>query len=153
MNKRHVVALIDGSEYSLLILHYIKQLLAPAAHTVTLLCIQEEFGNARSKRHTVAKSVPAQHDTDGVADQELVALLAHHQRDLEAAGFTTAVEIRFGDPIHEIDNYLDEERTDLIALTTHGRTGVQRVRLGSVAQHLIKHSALPILLYRPFGYA
>ena len=41
-------------------------------------------------------------------------------------------------PAEEIANYASEEKVDLIALATHGRTGLARVMMGSVAGELLK---------------
>jgi nucleotide-binding universal stress UspA family protein len=41
------------------------------------------------------------------------------------------------------------ESADLLALSTHGRTGLARVALGSVADKLVRASALPVLIFRP----
>jgi len=47
-----------------------------------------------------------------------------------------------------IVEYCDKHKIELVALTTHGRTGPGRVILGSVADHVIRQSGLPILLIR-----
>lgn len=44
---------------------------------------------------------------------------------------------------------LNEERYDLIALTTHGRGGLRRLLLGSVADKVIRGSTKPVLVLRP----
>lgn len=36
-------------------------------------------------------------------------------------------------------------------MTTHGRTGLSQVMFGSVAQHILHHANVPIMLYRTFG--
>lgn len=41
---------------------------------------------------------------------------------------------------------------DLIVLTTHGRGGLGRVVLGSVADKVVRGAASPVLLYRPRGH-
>jgi len=55
---------------------------------------------------------------------------------------------------HAAEAILEEARVhgaDLIALATHGRGGLKRLLLGSVADRLIRGAALPILVYRPTG--
>ena len=42
---------------------------------------------------------------------------------------------------------------DLIVMTSHGRTGLSRMWLGSVADGLIRHSRVPVLLLRPIDAA
>jgi nucleotide-binding universal stress UspA family protein len=44
---------------------------------------------------------------------------------------------------------LDEDRFDLIAMTTHGRGGVRRLLLGSVADKVIRGASKPVLVVRP----
>ena len=152
MTRHNVLILIDGSEYSLLILHYVKAFLAPKTHALTLLCVQEDPLSAKSVQGAATDDTRNLQLVRAARTAEVVTELTPHRRMLEEAGFTTAVAVRFGDPVGEIDRFLDENQVDLIAMTTHGRTGLRRVLLGSVAQHLIEHSALPMLLYRPFGY-
>jgi nucleotide-binding universal stress UspA family protein len=48
-----------------------------------------------------------------------------------------------------IIEYCDQHEIELIAIATHGRSGPGRVVLGSVADYVIHHSRLPILLVRP----
>lgn len=49
----------------------------------------------------------------------------------------------------EIVDYANNNSVDLIALATHGRTGLGRTVFGSVADHVLRESGLPILLIRP----
>jgi nucleotide-binding universal stress UspA family protein len=48
-----------------------------------------------------------------------------------------------------IVQYAEDNAIDLITLATHGRSGPGRVILGSVADHVVSHSRIPILLIRP----
>jgi nucleotide-binding universal stress UspA family protein len=53
---------------------------------------------------------------------------------------------------HATDQILEEAESsgvDLIVMSTHGRGGVSRVWLGSVADQCLRHSAVPLLLVRP----
>ena len=50
---------------------------------------------------------------------------------------------------------VEEARTlegPLIALATHGRGGIQRMLLGSVADKVVRDAACPVLVYRPTDY-
>ena len=48
-----------------------------------------------------------------------------------------------------IVEYANENKIDLIAIATHGRSGLRRAVSGSVADHVLRESHLPILLIRP----
>ncbi|HYG67919.1 MAG TPA: universal stress protein [Anaeromyxobacteraceae bacterium] len=67
------------------------------------------------------------------------------------AGTTTAVKTvtLVGDPADELVRYAKEEGVDLLVLGTHGRTGVSRAVLGSVAEKVVRHASCPVLVVRP----
>jgi nucleotide-binding universal stress UspA family protein len=50
-----------------------------------------------------------------------------------------------------IVEYCEDQGVELIAIATHGRSGPGRVVLGSVADYVIRHAGIPILLIRPGG--
>jgi nucleotide-binding universal stress UspA family protein len=53
-----------------------------------------------------------------------------------------------GDVAAGIAKIAEDEHCDLIVLGTHAREGISRLFLGSVAEGISRHSALPVLLYR-----
>jgi nucleotide-binding universal stress UspA family protein len=55
----------------------------------------------------------------------------------------------FGDPAFQITQQALEGKCDLIALTTHGRSGVERFFMGSVTAWLLDHVPTPVLILRP----
>ncbi len=48
-------------------------------------------------------------------------------------------------PVHAITTYAEGHDIDLIAMGTHGRGGVQRIFLGSVAEQVMRHTTVPVL--------
>ena len=63
---------------------------------------------------------------------------------------TIRVEPRLtmGEPATEIVRVANEENVDLIVMGTHGRTGLSRFFMGSVAEQVIRHATCPVLTYR-----
>ena len=53
--------------------------------------------------------------------------------------------IKSGDPAQEIDKVAEEKDVDLMVISTHGRSGLQHLLFGSVAEKIIRHSACPVL--------
>ena len=152
MTKYNVLVLLDGSEYSQLILHYVKAFLTPETHKLTLFCVIEDAIPNPSSQETLLHTSDSIASTKETLREETKAELTPCRQDLESSGFSTAVEVRFGTPVHEIDRYLDENRVDLIAMTTPGYSNLRQAMLGSVAHHLIRQGILPILLYHPIDY-
>lgn len=52
-------------------------------------------------------------------------------------------------PAEAITDYARDNGMDLIVMATHGRTGMTRLMLGSVAQSVLHQSSVPVLLVRP----
>ena len=54
-----------------------------------------------------------------------------------------------GKPGEAIVSYAEKQRMKLIAMATHGRSGIRRAYFGSVADYVLKETTIPILLIRP----
>jgi nucleotide-binding universal stress UspA family protein len=53
-----------------------------------------------------------------------------------------------GSPARDIVEYADDEGCDLIVMGTHGRSGVDRLLLGSVAERVVRTSTVPVMTVR-----
>jgi len=67
------------------------------------------------------------------------------------AGISIKTEAMFGQPLQDILSVVESRRVDLIVICSHGRTGLQRWALGSVAQALAHQSPVPLLVLREGG--
>ena len=70
---------------------------------------------------------------------------------LQKAGFRTSFLICQGAIAETILQAAGESHADVIVMSTHGRSGVKRWLLGSVADRVVTHSDLPVMLIRPPG--
>ena len=93
-------------------------------------------------------------------EQEMASLRVDAQRclnrakdQLNEAGLEARVEVLFGLPARKIVEFAEREGIDLIAMATHGSSGFRRRVFGSVAEKVLRTTALPILLIRPSGAA
>jgi nucleotide-binding universal stress UspA family protein len=57
-----------------------------------------------------------------------------------------------GSPFVEIVKYAKDNQIDVIAIGTHGRTGLSHVILGSVAENVVRHAPCPVLIVRNEGH-
>ena len=51
----------------------------------------------------------------------------------------------FGEPTSEVNNYSDENKSDMIVMGTHGRTGLFHLLMGSVAESVLRDATVPVL--------
>lgn len=136
--KKNVVVPVDFSEQSLEAIQ-------------TALELVESTANV----HIVHVVVPLTTITVGEAwAVEDIASRMSAARDYLAAflkqhaviGITSAV--REGDPGLQIAEYAKSIGADLVVIPSHGRHGVQRLLLGSVAERVLRHVECPILVLR-----
>jgi len=109
--------------------------------------------------HVLVPPPPAASDvlvsSRGVASveaQEHEEKLAEWRGDAERrAGRPVRSRVLWGDPAAEIVRHAREERCDLLVVGTHGRTGIARVVLGSVAERAARESPCPVLVVHDHG--
>ncbi len=66
------------------------------------------------------------------------------------AGVTVQYLVTAGDPAEEIERVARVHSCDLIVMGTHGRTGLDRLLTGSVAEQVIRRAPCPVLTTRAF---
>jgi len=88
---------------------------------------------------------------NGFPVEVLAKNLFREQKELHKQGIQTELSIRYGDPTVEILSYSDVQGADLVALSTHGRSGVERALYGSVTESVLREGKLPMLVLRTAG--
>ena len=79
--------------------------------------------------------------------------LAKVAKRLNEQGITTTSDVDTGDPAHVIIEFANKKQVSIIAMSTHGRSGIARWVLGSVADKVLHGSAKPMWLVRPWTTA
>ncbi|MHB9286715.1 universal stress protein [Halobacteriales archaeon Cl-PHB] len=59
--------------------------------------------------------------------------------------------VMMGLPVSDILEYVDEEEVELVVMGTHGRSGLDRLLLGSVTEKVVRASPVPVLTVRTHG--
>ena len=94
---------------------------------------------------------PGARDRVGERDLRPDAYLADVAARLKERGFTVETSVREGKPPAAIVATAGEMRADLIAMTTHGRSGLRAVLMGSTVEQVLHGANTPVLLARPRG--
>jgi len=84
-----------------------------------------------------------------LTSEETKKYLARVEKQLKEAGISVQIEIRKGKAAEQIIKYASEKPFNLIAMSTHGRSGLGRWVFGSVADKVLHGASIPILLVRP----
>src|SRR5918911_1310166 len=83
--------------------------------------------------------------------QQATAYLDKMRERVAASGVHVRTEQMLGIAAATLLDYERDAGIDLVVMCSHGRTGLARFALGSVAEHLLRHGTAPVLLVRPFG--
>jgi nucleotide-binding universal stress UspA family protein len=142
MYKKMLVPL-DGSRLSEVVFPYAKDLAGRLGLDVTLF-------HVHSSKET--ETMPLHQAYIEYKAQLMKRQLQEWRRKLgvgaEGAKLQVCGELATGYPAEEIMCYVEENNIDLILMSTHGRSGVRRWVMGSVADRLLCVSSVPVWLVR-----
>jgi nucleotide-binding universal stress UspA family protein len=136
--KNRVVVPIDFSDKSLTAIDTALQLVGDATDVTVIHVLQ--------KVSTVEPGSIWSSVTDDARIQHASKALL--ERLEEYTPIAISVEVCVGDPGQEIVDFAEQEKADLIVLTSHGRTGIKRLLIGSVAERVIRLAHCPVLILR-----
>jgi nucleotide-binding universal stress UspA family protein len=84
-------------------------------------------------------------DLERLANNELAGVLPEAQ----STGVEVGRHVVVGTPYRKIVEVAEAERVDLIVMSTHGRTGLSHLVMGSVAERIVRTAPCPVLTMRP----
>ena len=131
---KKILVPLDGSDIAEAILPLAQELAAPLKAEVTLLQVQSGTGMLS---HVTERET-----------YEASAYLKVHVLAFSEQGITAHHVIRTGHAAAEIIDYATVNKMDLIAMSTHGRSGLSRAVMGSVAEQVVRHAPVPVLLVK-----
>ncbi len=94
----------------------------------------------------------AKQELDRKMFQQGVEILGSFWGSVGTPSVDVKQEVVEGTPYLEILRYAKSENTDMIVMGTHGRTGLQHMLIGSVAEKVVRHSLCPVLTVREEGH-
>ena len=143
---KHLLVPLDGSELSEVALPPALELATCLKSKVTLLRVVHPpyflaaSGSDFTELYTIFREDMQQEAANYIKDK---------QTALQAEGYRVGSRIVEGDSVADsILNTADELAVDTIVMSTHGRGGLSRFVFGSVADKVLKHAKVPLLLIR-----
>ena len=139
-----ILAPLDGSDIGESALPYTETLAIKSRASVDLLQIISPPGTVEASLlggPDWRKFIKAMHD----GGENYLKSIAKRLSD---NGIKTTYEVATGDPADKIVEYAEDKQASLIAMSTHGRTGLARWVLGSVADKVLHSARIPVLLVR-----
>jgi nucleotide-binding universal stress UspA family protein len=137
---RKLLVTLDGSEYSERVLPYVKS--SSEFNSKVILLRIPEVPEAEMYGAVLEEIQALREEAEAEAQDYLECVAA----ELGNEGIETSVIVRGSRPAQTIISVADEEQVDMIMMATHGRGGLQRLFVGSVADRVVHHTDHPVFL-------
>jgi nucleotide-binding universal stress UspA family protein len=145
---RHILVPLDGSAFAERALEHAVTLATPGETAFTLLEVVVPVSVAPQPYTSTGVAINGENIDQRVRDVK--TYLERLRGELAENGFDVATRVVAHWSIaSSVLEYADDHDVDLIALATHGRGGVARLVLGSVADKLVRGAQTPLLIYHP----
>jgi nucleotide-binding universal stress UspA family protein len=147
---RRILVPLDGSEFGEAALPYVEEFARAVRAEVTLLHsvtphhFEIDLAETRSPHLSKLSEEYIEHAKATAGDY-----LATIQKRLSEKGIAAHCLVEIGPPADRIAACAKEKEIDLIALSTHGRSGISAMVMGSVANKVFHSAEVPVLLVKP----
>ena len=139
---KKVLVPLDSSEISEAIIPYVEELAQRLDLELFLLMVQE------SKYYIPSKNAIYPDEYFKSTEEVAKGYLDKVSTQLSLKGISVKSDVLTGAAAEQILVFADQIDADVIAMATHGRSGVSRWALGSVAENVLHEGTLPLLLIR-----
>jgi nucleotide-binding universal stress UspA family protein len=140
-----VLAPVDLSDQSELVLNHAVALAESYAAPLDLLHVVEEA--AYPNVYGLDPLTPALPNVQDRAREALETLAS----DIDLRTDPVNVHVLAGNAARDIVEFAEEQAADLIVMATHGRTGLERFLIGSVAEKVVRRAPCPVFTLKSFG--
>ncbi len=146
----HVLVAVDGSDSAQRAVEHLADAKYLAGHRLHVLSVQPAVDADRAYRTVDPTDPAAQRMENLVAESRRLSVghAAEAAEELERDGYDVHWTIRSGNPVIEIIEAAGNLGCDLIVMGSRGRTGLDRLLLGSVARNVLLHSPASVLIVR-----
>ncbi len=134
---RHILVPLENSKTDGVILEYIRPLARFTNARLTIIHVADGFMARNQMR--LAESDEMRKDRE---------YLTKIEEELRAEGFTVDSVLACGEPAKHILATAEQEKCDLIAMSTHGHRGLSDIILGSVSSEVRHQTRIPVLTVR-----
>jgi nucleotide-binding universal stress UspA family protein len=145
---RKIMLPLDGSEAGGSIIPYVETLAQALGAEIILFHIWET-----PTVGVLAPGVEISYRAATIETERKVHLkyLNEVEKRMEEKGLSTSIVVNMGPAIDEIMKYAESNAVDLIAMSTHGRSGIRRWVFGSVAHRVLQTGNTAVLTVRAKG--
>lgn len=142
---KNVLAATDFSDASAVALNYARELSRSYQATLHVVHIVDDLRWRYSLDMTPALMVGVQESLEDAANEQMTSLVTAEDLTQLHARRHVATAMSAADAIV---HYAEREHIDIVVIGTHGRSGLSRVLMGSVAERVVRMAPCPMLTVR-----
>ena len=150
MYKKILVPL-DGSKRAEMILPHVEELARHYNAKVIFLRVVEQVSLIMGTEEASQANWELHQKEQDKLNNEAKFYLSGLQGEFREKGINATSRMAHGPVVREIMNAAEREEADLIAIASHGRSGLNRVFYGSIAASILHRADRPLLLIRAQG--
>lgn len=143
----HILVPVDFSDYAREALLYAREWATLYDAEIEVLHVVEEDLHPAF----YVGGVSSIYDVEPDLEEKVKETLKDFVTDTIGSGADVTTHMRTGSASSTIVEFAAEVDVDLVSLSTHGRTGLKRFLLGSVAEKVVRHVDCPVLTVKTFG--
>jgi len=140
---KSILVALDGSPWAESVLPFVEQIAGPLDLEVILLHVVQPLPTT-----ALAEVGRLGADDIRIRTAEIHDYLAPVAAELRGKGIRARSEVRVGEPSVEILAAAREAGADIVGMSTHGRGGLSRMLIGSVADAVQRQATIPVFLMR-----
>ena len=140
---------LDFSDYSREALRAAKEFASVYGATVDALHVVPEALHPAFYVGGVKSIYDMDPDIEETVQERLDAFVS----ETDGPAVEVRINVKVGNAAPDIVQFVDDHEIDLVTMSTHGRTGLDRFLLGSVAEKIVRHVRCPVITMKAFGHS
>lgn len=146
MKPKHILAPSDFSQHAETAVKSAFELAQQFGATIHLVHVLAEPVSAIAPEPMIVSSPPPEFYQE--SEKSCLEALQNVAADQNQPDVKVQTAALWGSPVESVLEYASRNPIDLIVISTHGRTGLSHVLLGSVAESIVRNAPCPVLTIR-----
>ena len=141
-----ILVAVDDSPHAQAAIAWVKSMRWPAGTRVRVLSVMRPQVSAMSEVYVPAAPYEQAMWDEQHRHHETLSMQA--ERDLKSPGLETEAHVLIGDPRVAIVDEARATNADLVVVGSHGRSGIPKLLMGSVAAHVVTHAPCNVVVIK-----
>lgn len=137
---------VDDSPHSQAAVEFVRKMTWPKGSTIQVLSVVRPVVAIYAEAYVPAPAYVGEANEEAVRYHQETA--SNAERELQSTGLGIEAKILHGDPRTELVEAARNGQVDLLVLGSHGRTGMTKLLMGSVASYVVTHAPCTVMVVK-----